>query len=186
MTENEVKNEELEQELVEEMTEEEQEAEEIVEETEEVFEQELAMKNAQVADLKDKYQRQIAEFDNFRRRTAKEKIAMFDNGAKEVLEALLPVVDNFERAIEHISDEEKDLAITKGVDMIYKQLMGVLSEVGVEEIEAKGNEFDPNLHHAVSHEDSEEHGENEVADVFQKGYTYKENVLRHSMVKVVN
>jgi len=141
------------------------------------------------ADLKeanDRYQRTMAEFDNFRKRTLKEKTQMFESGSKEVLEKLLPIVDNFERAIEHISEEEKDLAITKGVEMIYKQLMGALSELGVEEIEAKGQEFDPNLHHAVSHEDNEDYDDNMVQEVFQKGYTFKNGVLRHSMVKVVN
>lgn len=141
------------------------------------------------ADLKesqDRYARTMAEFDNFRKRTLREKSEMHERGAKEILEKLLPIVDNFERAIDHISEEEKGLAITKGVEMIYKQLMGTLSEVGVEEIEALNQEFDPNLHHAVSHEDNDDYDENMVQDVFQKGYMYKDTVLRHSMVKVVN
>ena len=142
---------------------------------------ESALKESQ-----DRYTRTMAEFENFRKRTLREKSQMLENGSKEVLEKLLPVVDNFERAIDHITDEEKELAITKGVEMIYKQLMGTLNEVGVEEIEALNQEFDPNLHHAVSHEDNEDYDDNMVQDVFQKGYMFKETVLRHSMVKVVN
>ena len=134
----------------------------------------------------DRYARTMAEFDNFRKRTLREKTEMHERGAKEILEKLLPVVDNFERAIDHISDGEKDLGITQGVEMIYKQLMGTLSEMGVEEIEALDSEFDPNLHNAVQHEENEDYGENLVQDVYQKGYMYKDAVLRHSMVKVVN
>ncbi len=134
----------------------------------------------------DRYQRTMAEFENFRKRTLKEKSQMFENGAKEVLEGLLPVVDNFERAILHITDDEKELSFTKGVDMIYKQLVETMKNIGVEEIEAKGQPFDPNLHHAVSHEDDPDYDDNIVVEVFQKGYTYKDSVLRHAMVKVVN
>lgn len=147
---------------------------------------ELVKAEAACKDATDRYQRTMAEFDNFRKRTLKEKSQMFENGAKEVLEKLLPVVDNFERAFDHISDDEKDLAITQGVEMIYKQLMGALSELGVEEIEAKGAAFDPELHHAVSHEEDDDYDENMVQEVFQKGYMYKDAVLRYSMVKVVN
>ncbi len=158
----------------------------------EIFDESKALAEALVkaeAGLKesqDRYARTMAEFDNFRKRTLREKSEMHERGAKEILEKLLPIVDNFERAIDHISDEEKDLAITKGVEMIYKQLMGTLAEVGVEEIEALNQEFDPNLHHAVSHEDNDDYDDNMVQDVFQKGYMYKDTVLRHSMVKVVN
>jgi len=146
----------------------------------------LVKVEAALKESQDRYARTMAEFDNFRKRTLREKSAMHENGAKEVLEKLLPIVDNFERAIDHISDDEKDLAITQGVEMIYKQLMGTLSEVGVEEIEAKNQEFDPNLHHAVSHEDNDDYDDNMVVEVFQKGYMYNDSVLRHSMVKVVN
>ncbi len=111
---------------------------------------------------------------------------MYDSGAKEVLENLLPVIDNFERALEHISEEEKDLGITKGIEMIYKQLMDTMTELGVKEIDALHQEFDPNLHHAVTHEENDAYDDNLVAEVFQKGYMYKETVLRYSMVKVVN
>ncbi len=146
----------------------------------------LVKTEAELKESQDRYARTMAEFDNFRKRTYKEKTEMHERGAKEVLEKLLPIVDNFERAIDHISDAEKDLAITQGVEMIYKQLMGALAEIGIEEIEALNQEFDPNLHNAVSHEDNEDYDDNMVQDVFQKGYMYKDLVLRHSMVKVVN
>jgi len=134
----------------------------------------------------ERLQRTMAEFDNFRKRTIKEKAAMYENGAKEILEKIIPVIDNFERALSSVTEEEKESPFTKGIEMIYKQLMSTLKDIGVEEIEAIGNEFDPNLHHAVSHEENEEYGENEVIEVLQKGYMYKDKVLRYSMVKVVN
>lgn len=164
------------------------EEEDVAEELDEVGKLAIDLVKAEVAtkEATDKYQRTIAEFDNFRKRTLKEKSQMFENGAKEVLEKLLPVVDNFERAIGHIGDGEKDLAITQGVEMIYKQLMATLTEIGIEEIEAKDQEFDQDLHHAVSHEDNDDYGVNMVQEVFQKGYMYKGSVLRYSMVKVVN
>jgi molecular chaperone GrpE len=128
----------------------------------------------------------MAEFDNFRKRTIKEKAQMYESGAKEVLDKLLPVVDNFERAFDAATDDHKEDPFVKGIDMIYKQVMAMLDDLGVEEIEALGEEFDPNLHHAVQHEASEDHDDNTVVDVFQKGYMYKDTVLRYSMVKVVN
>lgn len=134
----------------------------------------------------DRLQRTVAEFDNFRKRTIKEKSVMYENGSKEVLEKMLPVIDNFERAIGHMSTEEEATSLAQGVVMIYKQLMSVLSDVGVDEIPAVGQEFDTNIHHAVAHEDNPEYGENEVQEVLQKGYMFKDRVLRHSMVKVVN
>jgi molecular chaperone GrpE len=140
----------------------------------------------QMKENADKYQRAMAEFDNFRKRTIKEKATMYDNGVKEVLEKLLPSIDNFERALEHITDAEKDLSITKGVEMIYKQLTDTMTELGVKEIDALHQEFDPNLHHAVTHEENDAYDDNLVAEVFQKGYMYKDTVLRYSMVKVVN
>lgn len=148
---------------------------------EQLVKAEIALKEAN-----DRYQRTMAEFDNFRKRTLKEKASMFENGAKEVLEKLLPVVDNFERALTHLKEDEKELAITQGVEKIYKQLMSTFNELGVEEIDAHHKEFDPNFHHAVSHEDNEDYDDNLVQEVYQKGYLYKESVLRHSMVKVVN
>lgn len=146
----------------------------------------LKQKEKEVNEYVDKLQRTMAEFDNFRKRTIKEKSMMYENGAKETLEKLLPIVDNFERALDSISEEQKELPFTQGVEMIFKQLMSALNELGVEEIEAEGNEFDPNFHHAVTHADDESLGENIVAEVFQKGYMYNDSVLRHSMVKVVN
>ena len=140
----------------------------------------------QMKENADKYQRAMAEFDNFRKRTIKEKANMYDKGVKEVLEKLLPASDNFERALEHITEAEKDLSITKGVEMIYKQLTDTMTELGVKEIDALHQEFDPNLHHAVTHEENDAYDDNLVAEVFQKGYMYKDTVLRYSMVKVVN
>ena len=145
-----------------------------------------AQKEKEAKENLDKYQRTIAEFDNFRKRTLKEKTAMYENGSREVVDKLLPIIDNFERAMQSMSEEDKKSGLGQGIDMIYKQFINVLSDIGVEEIDAKGNPFDPNLHHAVLHEENPELGENSVAEVFQKGYVYKERVLRHAMVKVVN
>jgi len=146
----------------------------------------LVKAEAALKEANERYQRTMAEFDNFRKRTLKEKASMFENGAKEVLEKLLPVVDNFERALTHVKEEEKELAITQGVEKIYKQMMAAFNELGVEEIDAHHKEFDPNFHHAVSHEENDAYDDNLVQEVYQKGYLYKESVLRHSMVKVVN
>ncbi len=176
---------EVEAEVIDEMPESESDATDTVAEAE-LVKQALIEAEKQAKENADKYQRTIAEFDNFRKRTIKEKAAMYDSGAKEVLENLLPVIDNFERALEHISEEEKDLGITKGIEMIYKQLMDTMTELGVKEIDALHQEFDPNLHHAVTHEENDAYDDNMVAEVFQKGYMYKETVLRYSMVKVVN
>lgn len=137
-------------------------------------------------DYLDKLQRTLAEYDNFRKRTLKEKSQMYENGAKEVFEKILPIVDNFERALGSISEEEKASSFAQGIDMIYKQLIGALNGLGVQEMDVLNKEFDPLLHHAVSHEENEEHGTNEVIDVFQKGYMFKDRVLRFSMVKVAN
>lgn len=139
----------------------------------------------QAAVNQDKYQRTFAEFDNFRKRTDKEKILLYEQGAKAVLEKLLPIMDDFERALDHLASSDKE-ALEKGYQMIYKKFADTLTQVGVTEIKAEGEVFDPELHHAVSHEENEDYGENIVADVFQKGYHYNDTVLRHSMVKVVN
>ena len=139
----------------------------------------------QLDELKDKNLRQMAEFENYRRRTEKEKQAMFETGAKSVIEKLLPVVDNFERGLGALKEEEKG-AFSDGMEMIYKQLMGELEKLEVKPIDAVGKEFDPNLHNAVMHVDDEELGENVVAEELQKGYMYRETVVRHSMVKVAN
>jgi molecular chaperone GrpE len=143
-------------------------------------------KDEQIAELMDKVKRQLAEFENFRNRTEKEKSQMYAIGARDVIEKILPVVDNFERGIKSIPEEEKESPVASGMEMIYKQLMTVLEGLGVTPIEAVGQEFDPNLHNAVMHVENEELGENVVADELQKGYRYKDAVLRHSMVTVAN
>ena len=140
-------------------------------------------KTGQIEELTDRLQRTMAEFDNFRKRTEKEKASMYVIGAKEVVEKILPVVDNFERGL--ASAQEGD-AFAEGMQMVYKQLMTALSEMGVEPIDAVGKEFDPNLHNAVMHVEDPEAGENTVVEELQKGYLYKEFVVRHSMVKVAN
>ena len=147
---------------------------------------ELKKSQEKVADLTDKYQRLMAEFENARKRTAKEQRRMYDVGAKEVLAKLLPVVDNFERGLDALSDEEKEDAFAQGIEKIYQQLMAVFEEIGVKAMDAAGKEFDPEYHNAVMHVEDEELGENLVVEEFQKGYMYKDSVLRHSMVKVAN
>lgn len=140
---------------------------------------------ARVAELEDKAIRQLAEFENFRNRTEKEKQAMFEVGAKSVVEKILPVVDNFERGLGSIPEEEKGSAFAEGMNMIYKQLMGELDKLGVKPIEAVGKEFNPNLHNAVMQVASEEYESGIIAQELQKGYTYRDTVVRHSMVSVV-
>ena len=143
-------------------------------------------KDEQSAELTDKLKRQLAEFENFRNRTDKEKSQMYAVGAKDVIEKILPVIDNFERGLKSIPEDQKGGPVASGMEMIYKQLITVLSDLGVTPIEAVGQEFDPNLHNAVMHAEDEGLGENIVAEEFQKGYKYKDTVLRHSMVKVAN
>ena len=143
-------------------------------------------KDEQIAELTDKLKRQMAEFENFRNRTDKEKSQMYAVGAKDVIEKILPVIDNFERGLKSIPEDQKGGPVASGMEMIYKQLITVLSDLGVTPIEAVGQEFDPNLHNAVMHAEDEGLGENIVAEEFQKGYKYKDTVLRHSMVKVAN
>ena len=143
-------------------------------------------KDEQIAELTDKVKRQLAEFENFRNRTEKEKSQMYTIGARDVIEKILPVVDNFERGIKSIPEEEREAPVASGMEMIYKQLMTVLTDLGVTPIEAVGQEFDPNVHNAVMHVENEELGENIVAEEFQKGYQYKDAVLRYSMVSVAN
>jgi len=147
---------------------------------------ELAAKDQKIDELTDRMVRTMAEFDNFRKRSDKEKGQMFDLGSKSVIEKLLPVVDNFERGLVAVSEEEKNSAFVKGIEMIYKQMMSVLEEIGVKPIDAVGKEFDPNLHNAVMHGEDETLEANIVSDEFQKGYMYHDMVVRHSMVKVVN
>ena len=143
-------------------------------------------KDAQIEDLTDRLRRTMAEFDNFRKRTEKEKSAMFEIGAKDIIERILPVIDNFERGLASIPEDAKGSAFANGMEMIYKQLLKNLEDAGVKPIEALGQPFDPNFHNAVMHVEDEEAGENIVVEEFQKGYTYKDFVVRHSMVKVAN
>ena len=143
-------------------------------------------KDEQIADLTDKLTRQMAEFDNYRKRTEKEKSAMYEIGAKDIVEKILPVVDNFERGLQSVAEENKEDPFVQGMDKIYKQLMTTLEGIGVKPIEAVGQEFNPDFHNAVMHIEDEEAGENVVVEEFQKGYMYRESVVRHSMVKVAN
>ncbi|MBD5466287.1 MAG: nucleotide exchange factor GrpE [Lachnospiraceae bacterium] len=138
-----------------------------------------------IEELEDRVKRQMAEFDNFRKRSEKEKSAMFETGAKSVIEKILPVVDNFERGLQSVGEEEKGSAFADGMQMIYKQLMTELENLGVTPIEAVGTEFDPDLHNAVMQVASEEYESGIVAQELQKGYKYRETVVRHSMVAVV-
>lgn len=143
-------------------------------------------KDQQIEELNDRLKRNLAEFDNFRKRTEKEKSAMYEIGAKDIIEKILPVLDNFERGLSTISDEDRGSAFADGMDMIYKQFVKTLADIGVEPIEAVGAEFNPDLHNAVMHVEEEDAGENVVVEEFQKGYTYRGTVIRYSMVKVAN
>ncbi len=138
-----------------------------------------------VDELEDRVKRQMAEFENFRKRTDKEKTAMFETGAKSVIEKILPVVDNFERGLAGLSEEEKKQPFAEGMAMVYKQLMAELDKLEVKPIEAVGCEFDPNLHNAVMQVESDEYESGIIAQELQKGYTYRDTVVRHSMVAVV-
>ena len=143
-------------------------------------------KDEQIEDLNDRLRRQMAEFDNFRKRSEKEKSQMFDMGAKSIIEKVLPVVDNFERGLAAVPEEQKNDAFVTGMDKVYKQMMTEFDSIGVKPIEAVGQEFNPDLHNAVMQVESEEFEPGIVAQELQKGYMYKDEVLRHSMVKVVN
>lgn len=143
-------------------------------------------KDEKIEELTDRLQRTMAEFDNYRKRTDKEKASMYVIGAKDIVEKMLPVVDNFERAMATVTEEQKKDPFVDGMDKIYKHLCKTLEDMGVKPIEAVGKEFDPNFHNAVMHVEDEEVGENVVVEEFQKGYLYKEFVIRYSMVKVAN
>ena len=143
-------------------------------------------KDEKIEELNVRLIRQMAEFDNFRKRTEKEKAQMFEIGAKDIVEKILPVVDNFERGLATVPEAEKESAFVQGIELVYKQLMKALEDAGVKPIEAVGKEFDPNFHNAVMHAEDENFGENIVAEEFQKGYMYRDSVVRHSMVKVAN
>lgn len=174
---------------------------EVAEETEETAEGEEASekkgffkkkekkdkKDEKIEELNDRLMRQMAEFDNFRKRSEREKSQMFDLGAKDIVEKILPVIDNMERGLATVSPEVMETdAFAQGMEKVYKHFMTVLEQAGVKPIEAVGNEFNPDFHNAVMHVEDEEVGENIVVEEFQKGYMYKESVVRHSMVKVAN
>lgn len=141
---------------------------------------------AKIGELQDKVMRQMAEFENFRKRTEKEKTAMFETGAKSVIEKILPVVDNFERGLATVPEENKEDPFADGMNKVYKQLMTELENLGVKPIEAVGQEFDPELHNAVMQVENDELESGTVAQELQKGYTYRDSVVRHSMVAVVS
>ena len=144
-------------------------------------------KDILIEELNDKYMRTFAEFDNFRKRSEKEKAAMFEVGAKSIIEKILPIVDSFERGLGTLSEDEIAAnPFADGMDKVYKQMVKALEDAGVTPIEAVGKEFDPNLHNAVMHGDDDQYGENIVSEEFQKGYMYRDTVVRYSMVKVEN
>ena len=136
--------------------------------------------------LNNQYIRLAADFDNYRKRTDKEKSAMFEMGASDVIKKLLPIVDNFERGFKSVTEEELQTPFAKGMDMVYKQTMKMLEDLQVKPIEALGSEFNPDFHNAVMHVEDDSQGENIIVEEFEKGYTYRDVVIRHSMVKVAN
>lgn len=143
-------------------------------------------KDIQIEELQDRLKRQMAEFDNFRKRTEKEKSSMYEIGARDIIEKILPVLDNFERGLASVPEDLKGTSFPEGIEMIYKQFVKTLEDAGVEAIEAVGQQFDPNLHNAVMHVDDDSFGENEISQELQKGYKYRGVVVRHSMVQVAN
>ena len=151
-----------------------------------LFSKKKDKKDEKIEELTDKLTRQMAEFDNFRKRTEKEKSQMYEIGAKDIIEKILPVVDNFERGLDAVKEEEKEDPFVQGMEKVYKHLVTTLEGIEVKPIEAVGKPFDPNFHNAVMHVEDENFGENIVAEEFQKGYTYRDSVVRHSMVKVAN
>ena len=151
-----------------------------------LFKKKKDKRDEQIEELTDRVKRQMAEFDNFRKRTEKEKTMMFYMGAKTIIEKILPVVDNFERGLAAVPEEQKDDPFVDGMDKIYKQMMTELETIGVKPIESVGTEFDPEFHNAVMQVESEEFESGVVAQELQKGYTYKDSVVRHSMVAVVS
>lgn len=151
------------------------------------YEKEIEELGTKLAEAQDRFQRTLAEFDNFRKRTMKEKASMYDDGVRDTIEKLLPMFDNLERAISSVEGKvDENDPLLKGVKLTDKQLKEILAAMGVEEIKALGEKFDPNLHAAVAHVDDENYGENEVIYDMLKGYKYKDKVIRHSMVKVAN
>ncbi len=162
--------------------------EESKEEVNELEQLKLKLEKAESSskDYLDKLQRSMAEFDNFRKRTNVEKASMYENGARDTIEKLLPILDNFERAILSTPEEDKNSAMFKGIDMIFNQMVETFKNMGVEEVSGVGETFDPNIHNAVLHIDDDSFGENVVVEVMQKGYKYKDKIIRPSMVKVAN
>ena len=168
-----------------------EEAEETAKDTEKksgkkLFGKKKDKKDEKIEELTDKLTRQMAEFDNFRKRTEKEKSQMYEVGAKDIIEKILPVVDNFERGLDAVKEEDKEDPFVQGMEKVYKHLLTTLEGIEVKPIEAVGQPVDPNFHNAVMHVEDENFGENIVAEEFQKGYTYRDSVVRHSMVKVAN
>ena len=150
------------------------------------FKKKKDKKDEQIEELNDKLKRQMAEFDNFRKRTETEKTQMYDMGAKSIIEKILPVIDNFERGLAAVPEEQREDAFVVGMDKVYRQMLTELDASGVKPIEAVGQEFDPNFHNAVMQVESEEYDSGVVAQELQKGYMYKDSVVRHSMVAVVS
>ena len=150
------------------------------------FKKKKDKKDEQIEELNDKLKRQMAEFDNFRKRTEKEKTQMYDMGAKSIIEKILPVIDNFERGLAAVPEEQREDAFVVGMDKVYRQMLTELDASGVKPIEAVGQEFDPNFHNAVMQVESEVYDSGVVAQELQKGYMYKDSVVRHSMVAVVS
>ena len=143
-------------------------------------------RDEKIEELTDRVKRQMAEFENFRKRTEKEKSTMYEMGARDMIEKILPIIDNFERGLATIPEDAKETPFAEGMEKIYKQLQKTMEDAGVKVTEAGGKEFDPNLHNAVMHVEDESLGENVVAEELLKGYTYRDSVVRHSMVKVAN
>lgn len=150
------------------------------------FKKKKDKKDEQIEELTDRVKRTMAEFDNYRKRTDKEKAAMYEIGVKSVFEKLLSIVDNFERGLSTLEEEQKQEPFAAGMDKTYQLLLKMMEEMEVKPIEAIGAEFDPNLHNAVMHDEDDSEETNQVIEEFQKGYLYKDSVVRHSMVKVLN
>ena len=201
----EIKNEELDQELEQEGPPEEEAVEAVQEGSEEAegcgsedsgkdqtpekksfFKKKKDPRDEKIEDMTDRLKRSMAEFDNVRKRTEKEKSAMYEIGARDIIEKILPVVDNFERGLAAVPEDAKDNPYADGMEKIYKQMVKTLEDLGVKPIEAVGKEFDPNFHNAVMHVEDENLGENIIAAELQKGYMYRDSVVRHSMVQVAN
>ena len=156
------------------------------EEKKSFFKKKKDPRDEKIEELTDRVKRQMAEFDNFRKRTEKEKSTMFEMGASDIIKKLLPIVDNFDRGFKSVTDEELETPFAKGMDMVHKQLLKMLEDADVKPIEALGGEFNPDFHNAVMHVEDDSVGENIVVEEFEKGYTYRDQVIRHSMVKVAN